>query len=94
MQLPLDGDGSNLGEAVDNGGRRDYVAVFNKDSPATPTLDLVPGLADEGDQTSILVTIDEGEHVLQHLLRDRVIYSRPHVQWNTTTLPKTLSFSE
>ena len=94
MQLPLDGDGSNLGEAVDNGGRRDYVTVFNKDSPATPTLDLVPGLADEGDQTSILVTIDKGEHVLQHLLREQVIYSRPHVQWNTTTLPKTLLFSE
>ena len=80
MQLPLDDDGSNRGEAVDNGGRRDDVAVFNKDSPATPTLDLVLGLVDEGDQTLVLVTIDEGEHVLQHLLMERVIYSRSHVQ--------------
>ena len=80
VRLPLDGDGSNLGEAVDDGGRRDRVAVSDEDSPATPALDLVPGLADEGDRAAVLVALNEGEHVLQHLLRERVRYSRPHVQ--------------
>ena len=79
VRLPLDGDGSNLGEAVDDGGRRDGVAVLDEDSSTALVLNLVLGLADERDRASVLVIVDEGEHVLQHLLRERVIYSWAHV---------------
>lgn len=72
VRLALDSDGSHFGEAVDDGGRRDRVAVSDKDSPAAPALDLIPGLADEGDRATVLIALDKGEHVLQHLLREGV----------------------
>jgi len=84
VRLALDSNGSHFGEAVDDGGRRDSIAVADEDSPAAPAVDLVPGLADEGDRTTVLVALDEGEHMLQHLLGEGVGYSGPHVQRNIT----------
>jgi len=72
VRFALDSDGSHFGEAVDDGGWRDRIAVSDKDSPAAPALDLIPGLADEGDRATVLVTLDKGEHVLQHLLGEGV----------------------
>ena len=65
----------NLVETVDYGGRRDDIAIFDKDSSVTSELDHVSRLAEKGDRAWVLVALDEGEQMLQHLPSERVIYS-------------------